>query len=246
MKIIIPLLTSDTQYPGLLAQKMALDKLGWTAEVVYTPFTWGAQMKDLYTWLKANRRDFTHVLYCDAWDVLCFGTPEEFMEKMAHIKRKLQLNPQLAFLGSAEKMCFPEPHKQCVYPFSISPWKYVNGGNWFAEIDYFMSLFENTHDGTINDQHWLGREFCNNYIDHTGRVALDWDCDIFQSIALEDQNDFAVGRNGRIINRVTGTQPLFFHGNGKTNMEWVHAAWGKEVPKLEGAMKEIFEKKSKL
>lgn len=231
MKIIIPLLTSKTDHPGLIAQKHALDKHGWTAEVVETPFVWGNQMKDLYNWLKANRRDFTHVLYCDAWDIMCFGTPDEFMRKLF-----AKFCSDIKFVGSAEKACFPVKELESEYPPARNAWKYINGGNWFAEIDYFMHLFETTHEDGVNDQYWLGREFCKAW--HEKKlVSIDSNCEIFQSIAFEDDGDFGIGTDYRILNLKTGTAPLFFHGNGHTDMEWVYAAARKDASVLSGPRK---------
>ncbi len=39
---------------------------------------------------------------------------------------------------STEKACYPHPDKATLYPESDSPWKYINGGGWFANSNHLL------------------------------------------------------------------------------------------------------------
>jgi ubiquinone biosynthesis protein COQ9 len=62
-----------------------------------------------------------------------------------------------------------------------------------------------------NDQIW--------YTDRAAgkSVLIDVQCVNFQSIAFEEDGDFSFVYD-RLQNNVTGTMPLFIHGNGRTDM----------------------------
>ena len=103
---------------------------------------------------------------------------------------------------------------------AILNWKYVNAGQFFCSIDWFLEMCEKRSPIGINDQTWLSETYLRELNKYNG--TLDVICRIFQSIAFEDADDFAVTRDGRLLNRKTGSIPIMAHGNGKTSMEWIY------------------------
>ena len=178
-----------------------------------TPFSW----KKLVDWEYALAKTYPKALiaFCDAWDMLYFGSRKEFEDVVG----------AQPLLLHAEKLCWPHPEKVALYPPHASPWRYVNGtgpagtGAAIAEvIEYGMEHFplvegtKDVHDVTQdNDQ----RFFTDIYL--AGYGTLDTDCRLSQSLVQTANGEFAV-KGGRLMNKVTGSRPLFVHANGASAM----------------------------
>ena len=65
----------------------------------------------------------------------------------------------------------------------------------------------------INCQEWAMEKYLN---DNDGRLKIDSKCEVFQSVAFEDDGEFS-NKKGRIFNNITKTKPLFVHFNGRTD-----------------------------
>ena len=112
---------------------------------------------------------------------------------------------------SAERACYPHTEKAILYPDNSSPFKYVNGGGWFCSSKVFIKAVELhplTHDEV--DQVW----FTDLFLKHPEFVELDYNCEVFQTIAFCPESDFEIGE--RVRNTIHNTYPTFIHGNGHT------------------------------
>ena len=213
MKIKVLTTCDNPNHEGYLRLKASLDKFGYDHEVIVHPFSFGHQLPVIRDWCNRYTGDATHILYSDAFDTLAFSNAEEIISKM----------PDCKMLISCEKNCYPHPERAKEYPYAESPWRYVNGGGWIAEIKYFLELCErmNLNDQS-HDQVWLMEAFLNNQQD----IKLDTNCEIFQTIAFsypeewDNVNEHGYGVN-RFRNVGTKTFPVFFHGNGHTDMGWL-------------------------
>ncbi len=166
----------------------------------------GGKIIETYNYLKANP-DITHFFYSDAWDTVVLGTMEEALSKLPSTD---------IILFSAERACYPHPGKAGKYPDHDSPWKYLNGGGWFASSDLFCQMVESNMPAVdINDQAWFTDRFLDGYI------TLDYNCTIFQTMAFCRETDFKY-QTHRLYNRVHRTTSLFIHGNGHTPMPKVY------------------------
>lgn len=111
-----------------------------------------------------------------------------------------------------------------------------------GDCSAFVKMFEDgTLDGTHekNDQQWLAEQYIRSKGEHPGKfpnkanvnIKLDTNCEIFQTIAFENDYDFTrvvepdtryniTGWTDRlrVKNNETGTLPVFFHGNAHTKM----------------------------
>lgn len=192
----------------------SLHKFGYDYECIVHPFTFGTQLGVIQKWANEYTGDATHILYTDAFDTLALAGPEEVVSKF----------PDCKMLISAEKNCYPHPERSVDYPSVESAWKYVNGGGWLVEIEYFKYLCnkEGLNSGS-HDQVWLMDAYLNN----REEIKLDTNCDIFQTIAFSNVEEWAgevfmKPPCARFRNIALNTYPVFFHGNGHTEMDWVY------------------------
>lgn len=208
MKIIVVTTCDNLSNERYLKLKSSLDRFGYEYECVFHPFTFGTQLNVIRTWAEGYTGEATHMLYTDAFDTLALTGPDEVMSKM----------PDCKMLISAEKNCYPHPERAGEYPATDSAWKYVNGGGWIAEIEYFKYLCvqEGLNSGS-HDQVWLMEAYLNN----RGEIKIDTECEIFQTIAFSHTHEWKQ-QEDRFVNVALNSKPVFFHGNGHTNMDWVY------------------------
>lgn len=226
MKIKVLSFTSHTDVNGVKVFQKQLDKFGYDYDLIITPFHWGQQQRQTYEWCLANRDNYSHMIYSDSWDVLFVGGMNEITSRL----------PDVEFLGSVEKAFFPPNEAtQARYKPTESEWKYINAGGWFCSIERFIGWQEQVPSSGVNDQTWLHERYLDS-MERGENVALDTNCDIFQSIAFDGGEDFAYDyENQRLVNNKTGSKPVILHANGRTDMRKVYALIGEPF-------KEVWEK----
>ena len=204
------LTTSDrTDHPGWLKLKASLEKFNYDYEHIKRPFQFGHQLPIIRDWCNNYNGDCTHILYTDCFDTIAFAGPDEVINKFPNFKR---------MLISGEKACYPHPERAKDYPEMLHPWKFVNGGGWMVEIQYFKELtVKENLTLQSHDQVWLMEAFLRNQDD----IWIDNECHIFQPIAHSHQWEW-IKQGNRWANRAIGSFPIFFHGNGRTEMNWLY------------------------
>jgi len=203
----------------------SLHHFGYDFKVIIDPTwkPWKNCHKRHVEWLRENRGEYTHILQTDAWDTLALGSVEELCKKYKAIANGKWLN-------SAEKNLFPK-QSECSYVkytpemFSTdSPWRFSNGGGYIAPIDLFIDVVENTPRRNTEDEVTAenDNEWGNNlYVYYNnGNIVLDTQCEIFQTLFWEYPGDFS-WKNERLVNNITKTEPIFIHGNGRSNLPGV-------------------------
>lgn len=219
MKVLVITFSVNDGKNKIRNLKQSLNRLGFHYHIFETgKFSWGG---DNYTpmieWLKDNSKDFTHIIYTDAWDTVALGGPDELCEKYKAICPACD-----AWLYSAEKNCFPRGDWSHIFP-DTSRWRFLNAGGFMAPIDLFISIVtEYGRKPEINDQEWGSENFCFN---NGGRIMLDTQCEIFQTLYNYDEpitRELAMCDEKRIVNMITMTKPIFIHGNGRADMNWVY------------------------
>lgn len=221
MKLKVITTCDNINHPGYLKLKASLNKFGYDHEVVNHPFSFGHQLPVIQDWCNKYTLDCTHICYIDAFDNVAFGGPEEVIDKFQSLFGKYKM------LISAEKNCYPHPERAKDYPETNTPWKYVNGGGWLVEIEYFKQLcIKENLNADSHDQVWLMEAFLNNQQD----IKIDTDCTIFQTIAFSNKEEWEE-KEGRFLNIGTDTRPVFFHANGRTEFQWVY-----DVAKVKAAV----------
>jgi hypothetical protein len=139
--------------------------------------------------------------------------------------------PPDRLIYSTEKACYPRPELAAEYPAPKSPWRFLNGGNWCAPIPLALEFFKkyklDTYKTDINGQYELAQAYLKA-IKEGFPIELDEMCEYFQTIAFEERGDFRVTPQG-IQNLITNTYPAVFHGNGRTDMDWIYKLYEKRT-----------------
>jgi hypothetical protein len=182
----------------------SLIKHGWPYHLIIHEWKgFGSKIIETYNHLKTFPH-ITHFFYSDSYDSIVLGTLEEALSK---------IKDKEVILYSAERACYPHPELASQYPPHNSPWKFLNGGGWFASAKLFCEMYEScTPTFDRSDQEWA----TSNLL--AGKIILDYNCDVFQTIGFCPESDFE-NIDGRILNTVHNTKPLFIHGNGHTPMD---------------------------
>ncbi len=209
------LLTTTSDIKKCAQLKRSLDFFKWDYHFIEHEWRgFGDKILKTYEYLKANP-DITHFFYSDAWDTFALGTMDEALSKIPNKEIILQ---------SAERACYPHGEKAVLYPASDSPWKYINGGGWFASSKLWCEMIERCPlDHTTVDQVY----FTDRFLEGTHGMQLDYSCTIFQTIAFCPESDFEIENNNDlpftfIHNTVTNSYPILIHGNGHTPMPHIY------------------------
>ncbi len=206
-KIKCKLITTATDLTnhGFLQLKRSLDHFGWDYDVISDNYVaYGSKMLNAYNY--AKNTDCTHLFIVDAYDVFILGTTEEALDR---------ITDKDIILFNSEKACWPHPDKAGLYSETVSPWKYLNGGCAFVSVPLFVKMFEeNPIKDSDNDQVNL----TDIFISKKYNFQLDTACDLFQSIAFENELDFGMSINSKFVNLVNLTYPIIIHGNGGADM----------------------------
>lgn len=195
---------SDLSHPGLQMLRKSLDKYNWPYEVISSEYqAYGSKMVNAYKYAKSCNE--THLFIVDAYDVVVFDTMDKAIERM----------PKGKIVFNAEKSCWPYSEWVSRYPECNTPYRFLNGGCAFVEVQEFIRMFEeNPIAHGDNDQVNLAEIYLSGKYD----FVLDTNCEVFQTYCHVEQDEF-----GQYMHNLkTGTEPIFIHGNGGTNMQPVY------------------------
>jgi len=159
-----------------------------------------------------------YFFYSDAWDTIVVNYPKWALHD---ITKYFGLD---CIVLSAEKGCYPHPEKAPLYPQVESPFKYVNGGGWFCNAELFCKMVdENPLTPETVDQVWVTDLYLKYQA--TGEVKLDTNCELFQTIAFCEDDEFIVEKAEDAIlciNVEKKSNPAFWHSNGHTPFDrWI-------------------------
>lgn len=236
--MICKLITTCSDRSKIKTLEASLIKHGWPYDIIEHPWRgFGDKILKTYEYLRAHP-EITHFFYSDSYDTIVTGTMEEALSRITDFE---------CILMSAERGCYPHPEKESRYPKHESPWHFVNGGGWFCHSELFCEMVDR-NQLTYNtvDQVWFTELFLNN----PDKVLLDYNCEIFQTIAFCPASDFKI--TDRVLNTVTKSFPIFIHGNGHTpltpflktlytmnTLDELQAQW-KDTPESHKAIHDLF------
>lgn len=172
-----------------------------------------ARLKMLRQFLNEAGDRFTHLVFSDAYDVVWSAGWNELLERFATFGRPI--------VFSAERNCFPDSSLRRRYPRTSSPYKYLNGGFWMAEIPAARELLNEMDDAMLTPNTMDQQIFAQMFVDGDPRLALDYSSLLCQSLCQAGDDLRYDAALGRIVNRLTGSAPAAFHGNGGVNMKKV-------------------------
>lgn len=200
------LITTASELKRTELLQTTLKRYNWDYHIITHSWQgFGDKILKTAEYLKANR-DITHFFYSDSYDTLAFDTMEVALSRITNFD---------CILMSGERACYPHPDKAVRYPEHNSPFKYVNGGGWFCNSEVFLKAVKDypLTQETV-DQVW----FTDLFLNRPDIVKLDYNCEIFQTIAFCPEDNFGI-IEGKVFNTITKTFPIFVHANGKTNYD---------------------------
>lgn len=180
----------------------SLEKNGWDYYAIRCEWKgFGTKLIETYRYLKLSP-EIDEFVFCDAFDVIVLGTPEEFKSKL----------PKIDIVCSAERGCWPDGTLEKYYPKVFKHrFNYLNSGCYYAKSEAFINLMEgNMPQYETDDQLWFTHQFLFN--ENSG-IMLDNKQSIFNSHSFIDEGEYGY-ENNRI--QILGNQPIFIHSNGRT------------------------------
>lgn len=202
----IKVITTTSDINKTFELRRSLIHYGYDFHIIIHPWTgFLSKLHETYKYL-SQLKGYTHFLYTDAWDSFAARDAADM-----HMMDGLTI--------SAECACYPYPELAVKYPSNDSLWKYVNGGGWAGEISAFIKMYEREPPtNEMNDQVYLTNQFLKHH--NEGWLRLDYNCEVFQTLAFCDHSYFSYG--DYFGNNITKTRPFFIHGNGHTPMSHIY------------------------
>ena len=176
----------------------------------------GAKIRLVKQFLETEGTRYSHLLFCDAYDVVLAGGFAKILRRFASFSAPI--------VFSAEWNCWPDPARARDYPPSPTRYRFLNSGVWLGETVAAREMFRQFDLARIRDQMCDQRFFTDLFLNRAAPIELDYECRIAQSLHAAGADLRAEG--GVVRNIHTGQVPLIFHGNGGTNMTPVIEALG--------------------
>lgn len=201
--------------PGLDILKRSVEHNGDQLTILGMGTEWkgfGTKIILLRDYLKDNSNNATHFIFTDAYDIIYLHSAKTIALKyLSHFDK--------CIVFSTEKACWPVPALQEQYPGWPGQWKYLNSGSFMGRVDMMNDFLQAVEiDWKIDDQLFYTKAFLLDLMQGYGIIKLDYDCEIFQSVAFEHENDFAIHVGKGFMNQETRSYPSILHGNGRTDM----------------------------
>lgn len=171
----------------------------------------GTKLIATYNYLKEHP-EVERFVFADAFDVVVFGTPEEFEKKLASSGGSDRMRL------SCEKGLWPP----ILHPFRVKyteegDFNYVNSGLYYSESGLFKSALETYPPYyEIDDQYWFNMFWLldNPGYNSLGASAiLDKQQKVFNSHSFISEGEYTYD-SGRV--QIMGNEPIFVHSNGRT------------------------------
>lgn len=178
---------------------------GWDFTCIEKPWLgFGTKLIETYNYLKEHP-GVTEFIFCDAFDVVVFGSEEELNDK---------INQYTNLLLSTERGLWPpilQPFKEVYFEFEHG-FNYINSGLYYAKSKYFLELLTKYPPSyEIDDQYFMNMIWILEH--EQGYIDLNSEQTIFNSHSHILESDYGYVE-GRI--QVLGNSPVFVHKNGRT------------------------------
>lgn len=193
----------------------------------------GTKIIETAKYVETIKGEYTHFVFVDGHDTFFVLPPKDFgFKRTDKIEQAaIEMGWMDSGLVSTEKACWPDPRLAGQYPIeeTNSNWVFLNSGCYVFNIQFYLDMVaRNPIDYQDDDQLYLTKIYLSEK-----SFDLDRECQLFQSIAFLDNNEFSVirlngnGRGGRNVlhNKITNSLPMVVHNNGgnaKNPMEWIY------------------------
>jgi hypothetical protein len=184
-------------------------KFGWDYIPIHSAWRgFGTKLVKLYEYLLTT--DIHDFVFADGYDVIVKGTPEQFMEivkgKNAYISSEVNCWPDVNMLERYEQYEKTNPN--------IDKYRFVNSGGYYMTKELYCNLYQSDPpQESDDDQRWMTKKVLDN------NLEIDTKRLVWQTLCGLTHNDYSFIDGTFLTNY--GNMPIFIHGNGKANMEWI-------------------------
>lgn len=164
----------------------------------------GLKLLLIYDYLESIPKDDI-VLFVDAYDVLILATEDEILEKFRQFKRP--------FVVSAETNCWPLFSREHEFPYSPTPFKFINTGSFIGHVSHIKKVLRDMKPLIAEkcDQHQMAEFFLEN----KSRITLDNNAELFFTLHNLNKDALSVDKASKKVKcLLTGSTPILIHGNG--------------------------------
>lgn len=163
------------------------------------------------------------ICFIDGYDVLMNSSIEEIMEKFLAKGADLVFSAEMNFCGGSEDGIQRKIY-DIIHAGFPTNFKYINAGGYIGykhTVAKFLNWqpYEDIRKLCVDlgDQAYCHYYFLHNIIKYKDAesIAVDYQCDIFQSMYLVDWNEVGFC-DGRFFNKVLEIKPCFIHFNGSS------------------------------
>ena len=171
--------------------------------------------------------EFSHFLFCDAFDVILAADAVEILLAFERLASPI--------VFSAERSCSPDRLLRWRYPKAETPYRFLNSGLWMGETKAVREMFQSLQSPAVGGEPSCQRIYTNLFLHGKAPIALDYHCHLFQSLYWSDFDLEWDSAARRVRNRITGTHPCAFHGNGRSNLDQV-IRWQEEAIRVNNSI----------
>lgn len=188
----------------------SLLKHNWRHSIIETEWRgFGTKLIKTYEYLKQNP-EITEFIFCDSFDVLAFGTPEELKWEL---ENHFQMPKTGGILISGERGLWPPDMEvnRDSYIRTDGGFDFPNSGLYYATSDAFIKCVDTFPvNYADDDQRWFHNVFLSGIVD----MWIDSDCKIFQSCSFIQEGEYDLDCASRPYNTIVKNMATFYHGNG--------------------------------
>jgi hypothetical protein len=189
---------------------------------------WWRKSEAQARFVREHAGEYTHFLFCDAYDILFAAGWDEILRKYEALKSPI--------VFGTERFCWPKPESARLYPPSPYKTRFLNAGMWLATTEYALKLAEvlaarareNADPARIEKQCDSG--ICVDlFLSRQLPIELDRTCSLLYCCNLDSLDHLAFDQ-GRIKAVETGENPCLFHGNGDAPIQRLYPWLNLELP----------------
>lgn len=211
--LAVSLCSERRGYVSVLERQLKREGIEFQVEIDQD-FSW--RRRALWAMKKASDNQDRLLLFLDPWDVVFCGTKSELMHELY----------QSHITVSGDRNCWPDPQFKTEYFFKdgdvLSPWRYVNVGVIIGPGSKISEAMEwgwqrfpivGDHRTIVSECGSDQRFWTKLYLFGGFNIKIDTECRMCQTAIGYKRGELDYV-DGRLVNTVFGTRPLFMHANG--------------------------------